>query len=253
MGSIIACICCYCCLSALKPKCIEVIALICNILEIGFLIWGIIKIPCNDIKIGGKIVFFIPCAFVVLTLLILLILMCFRCANKINTSKNGTAKCLCIVMIVFDILSEILVVIAEIIIINNMRDKDGYSYGYGYGYDYYDYNRRNYNNSKYSNGEWAAAVISVSIAEVALMIHCYCANFLLKLINAKTNKSYLDYIETRSQENNITRNVEVFNSPQNQTNTQLNFIGYDQYGHPIYSGNTQYFAQNQNTNNIRNV
>ena len=164
MGSLIACICCYCCLTNLKPKCIEVIALICNILEIGFLIWGILKIPWEDIKLGGKIVFFIPCALVVLTLLILLLLMCFRCANKINTSKNGAAKCLCITMIVFDFLSEILIVIAEIIIINNMRDKDGNNYGYGYDYyDYYDYNRRNYNNSKYSDGELVAAVISVSI------------------------------------------------------------------------------------------
>ena len=249
MGSLIACICCYCCLTALKPKCIEIIALICNILEIGFLIWGIAGIPWNDIKIGGKIVFFILCAFIVLTLLILLILMCFRCANTINTSKNGAAKCLCITMMVFDILSEILIVIAEIIIINNMRDKDDYRFGYGY--DYYDYNRNRYRNSRYSNGEWAAAFISITITEIALAIHGYCANFLLKLIIAKTNKSFAEYMETRSQDNSsmASRTVEIFNSPNNPTDNQLKFIGYDQNGHPIYSGTTQYFTQNKAESN----
>ena len=247
MGSLIACICCYCCLTALKPKCIEIIALICNILEIGFLIWGIAGIPWNDIKIGGKIVFFIPCAFIVLTLLILLILMCFRCAKTINTSKNGAAKCLCITMMVFDILSEILIVIAEIIIINNMRDR--YGNNSGHTYDYY-YIRSNYRNSQYSDGQWAAATISISVTEVVLIIHCCCANFLFKLINAKTNKSYLEYMETRSKDNNNNKTVEIYNSPQNQTNTQINLIRNYQNGHPIYSGNSQYSIKNQNINNI---
>ena len=235
MGSIIACICCYCCLTTLKPRCIEIIALICNIIEICFMIWGIAGIPWDDIKIGGKIVFFIPFAFMVLTLLILLILMCFRCGNKINTSKNSAAKCLCITMIVFDFLSEILIVIAEIIIINNMRDKDDNYYGY--------YSNR-YRNTQYSDGEWAAAIVSVTVTEIALAIHCYCANFLLKLISAKTNLSYLEYLDSKEPEHIVTRTVNVFNSPQNEDN-HLNFLGYDQNGHPIYSGNAQYFTQNQ--------
>ena len=250
MGSIIACICCYCCLTTLKPRCIEVIALLCNILEICFLVWGIIKIPWDNIKIVGKIFFFIPCGLIVLTFLILLILMCFRCGKKINKSKNGIAKCLCISMIVFDIVSEILIVIAEIFIINNMNKMKGNNNDFDYNF-LYDYKRINYRNSKYSEGQWAATTISVTFVEIALIIHCCCANFLLKLIIAKTNKSFLEYIETKNQDNS--RSVEVFGSPQIQTNTQLNSINYNQNGHPYYSGNSQYTIQNKNINNIPDI
>ena len=54
MGGIIACLCCYCCLTTLKPRCIEIMALICNIAEIAFLIYAIAGIPWDDIKNGGK-------------------------------------------------------------------------------------------------------------------------------------------------------------------------------------------------------
>ena len=238
--------CCYCCLSTLKPKCIEVLALICNILEISFLVWGIIKIPWSDITLARKIIFWIPCGLIVLTFLILLTLMCLRCSKKINTSKNCFAECLCVTMIVFDIVSEILIVISEILIINKMRDRNGNNDDHWYDY----YERSNYRNSQYSDSQWAAATISVSVVELFLIIHCCCVTFLFKLIKAKTNKTYLDYLETKSQDNANNKTVEILNSPQNQTTTKLNFIGYDQNGHPIYSGNSQYSIKNQNINNI---
>ena len=236
MGGIIACICCYCCLATLKPKSIEIIALICNIVSIGFLIWGIADIPWDDISTAGKIFFFITCGCVVLTLIFLLGLMCIRCSGKINTSKNSTAKCLCIAMIVFDILAFILIIIAEIIIFYNMDDKDD-------DYYYYDYNYRRRRRSKYSDREWAASIISISAAEIAIICHSYCANFLLKLISARTDTSYLDYMEKKENNNIVSRTINVFNQPNNIVgNNQLTLIGYDKNGHPIYSGNTQYFT-----------
>lgn len=235
MGGIIACLCCYCCLTTLKPKSIEIIALICNIISIGFLIWGISDIPWDDISTAGKVFFYITCGCVVLTLIFLLGLMCIRCSGKINTSKNSNAKCLCITLIVFDILAFILIIISEIIIFYNMDDKDDDYYYYDY---YYGRRRR----SKYTNREWAAAIISISAAELAIICHSYCANFLLKLISAKTDTSYLDYMEQRENNSNniVSRTINVFNQPTN-TN-QLTFIGYDKDGHPIYSGKNQYFA-----------
>ena len=244
MGGIIACICCYCCLVTLKPKTIEIIALICNIISIGFLVWGVVDIPWDDISTAGKIFFFITCGCVVLTLIFLLGLMCIRCSGKINTSKNSSAKCLCIAMIVFDILAFILIIISEIIIFYNMDDKDD-------DYYYYDnsYRRRR---SKYSDREWAAAIISISAAEIAIICHSYCANFLLKLISAKTDKSYLEYMEQREDNNIVSRTINVINQPTiNDRNNQLTFIGYDKNGHPIYQGNTQYYtstAGNSNAN-----
>ena len=242
MGGIIACICCYCCLTTLKPKTIEIIALICNIISIGFLIWGIADIPWDDISTAGKVFFYITCGCVVLTLIFLLGLMCIRCSGKINTSKNSNAKCLCITLIVFDILAFILVIISEIIIFYNMDDKDD-DYYY---YDYY-YGRRR--QSKYSNREWAAAIISISAAELAILCHSYCANFLLKLISAKTNTSYLKYMEQKENNSNniVSRTINVLNQPTN-TN-QLTFIGYDKDGHPIYSGKNQYFATTTTNSN----
>ena len=135
MGGIIACICCYCCLTGLKPRIIEFLALLCNLVEIGFLIWGIIDIPWDDISTGGKIMYYITCGAIVVTFLLLLLLMCLRCGNTINTTKNDLGKCLCITMVVFDILAFILIIIAEIIIIYNMDDKDD---DYNYNNGYYD-------------------------------------------------------------------------------------------------------------------
>ena len=246
MGGLIACIGCYCCLMALKPRIIEIIALIASLLEIGFLVWGIAGIPWDDIKIGGKIVFYIACALIVLSFLITLILMCLRCGNKINTTKNSAGKCLCITAIIFDVLAELLIIIAEIVILNNMFDKDDeYYFGNDYDYDY-DYNRRRrYRKSLYSDSKWAAAVIPVSVAELGLAVHCYCLSFLLKLIWVKTNMSYLKYTETNHPDNIISKSINVFNSPEETNHNGLQFLGYDQNGHPIYSGNTQYFTQTQ--------
>lgn len=243
MGSIIACICCYCCLTTLKPRSIEIIALICNIISIGFLIWGIVDIPWDDISTAGKIFFYIACGLVVITLIFLLGLMCMRCSGKINTSKNSAAKCLCITLIVFDLLAFIIIIIAEIIIFYNMDDKDD-----DYYYDYYGYRRRR--RSKYSDREWAASIISITAAEIAIICHSYCANFLLKLISARTDTSYLEYMEQKDNSNIVTKTINVFNSPVNERNNQLTFIGYDKDGHPIYSGNTQYITTNATNVNV---
>ena len=249
MGGLLTCICCYCCLTTLKPRIIEIVALICNIIEIGFLIWGIVDVPWSDIKMGGKVMFYIACVLVILTFLFLLGLMCLRCGNKINTTKNGAGKCLCITDLVFDILAEIAIIIAEIIILNNMNDKDDNSF-FDYGYRY------NSRYSKYSRREWAAAAISITAAEIFIGLHCYCVSFLLKLIYLKTNLSYLKYRDTQEPNDDIIgRTINVFNTQDNNVN-QLKFLGYDKDGHPIYSGNAQYFTQSQapgNPNNMTNV
>ena len=56
--------------------------------------------------------------------------------------------------------------------------------------------------------------------------------------------SYLTYKESSSNQIVPNRTVEVINN-QNLNNNRLNFIGYDQNGFPIYSGNIQYFSQTQ--------
>ena len=239
MGGIIACVCCYCCLMTLKPRCIEILALICNVIEIGFLIWGIADIPWSDISGAGKGFFYATCVLIVLSFIFLLALMILRCNNSINTTKNSAGKCICITDLVFDILAEIVLIIAEIIIFRNMNDKDD-NYYFDYGY------RTSRRNSIYSDRQWACAIISITGAEIFLGLHCYCVSFLLKLISLKTNLSYKNYMETHDNGNNIfSRTVNIFNSPENNNPNQLKFLGYDKDGHPIYSGNAQYFTQTQ--------
>ena len=239
MGGIIACICCYCCLTTLKPRCIEIMALICNIVEIGFLIYAIAGIPWDPIRNGGKIVFYITCALAVISLIILILLMCLRCGNKINTTKNSAGKCLCVTEIVIDILAGILIIIAEIIILHDMYDKDDW-------YDDYYRRRRGRRDSNFSDAEWICVYFSLTGYEFALAIHFYCVSFLIKLISAKTDLSYLKYLETKEENSYVARTMNVFTNPPNQNNnSQLNFLGYDQNGHPIYAGNAQYMTVNQ--------
>ena len=73
--------------------------------------------------------------------------------------------------------------------------------------------------------------------------------------------SYLEYQETLSQNDIVGRTINVLNPPGNPQNNQLTLLGYDQNGHPIYSGNTQYFANqppivpnnNANANTTTNI
>ena len=221
-------ICCCCCLINLKPRCIEIITLIINLIEIGFMIWGIIGIQWEIIKIGGKIIYLIPFVFVVFTLLFLFILMYFRCRNKINTSKNSTAKYLCIIMEVFDFLSMILILTAMIIISDSLA------------------------NSHDDEVEWEVTYACIIISNTLPGIHYFCVDFLLKLISVKTNLGYLEYINSKEQEN-IVRTVNALNSPQNNEENHINILGVDQNGHPFYYGNAQYFTQNQiDLNKIKN-
>ena len=223
-------ICCCCCLINLKPRCIEIITLIINLIEIGFMIWGIIGTQWKIIKIGGKIIYLIPFVFVVFTLLFLLILMYFRCGNKINTSKNSIATYLCIIMEVFDFLSIILIFIDVIIISKSLSDAI----------------------SNYEEVELDITYACLLITYIPLVIHLVCVAFLLILILVKTNLSYLEYMNTKEQEN-IVRTVNALNSPQNNEENHINILGVDQNGHPFYYGNAQYFTQNQiDLNKIKN-
>ena len=221
---------CCCCLINLKPKSIEIITLIINLIEIGIMLWGIIGIPWDVIKVGGKIIYLIPFVFVDLTLLFLFILMYFRCRNKINTSKNSTSKYLCIIMEVFDLLSAILIFIDIIIISKSLSDAI----------------------SKYEEGELGVTYACLITSNLLPSIHWFCVIFLLKLISVKTSLSYLEYINSKEQEN-IVRTVNALNSPQNNEENHINILGVDQNGHPFYYGNAQYFTQNQiDLNKIKN-
>ena len=253
MCTMIACLGCYCCLLGLKPRYIELIALIANLIEISFLIWGLVDIPWSDIPSGGKICYLITGGLVVFTFIILIILMILRCSGSINSRRNQTGKCLSIVGCVVDILALIMMIVTEIIIFHKMRDLD-------YDRNYWG-NRRSYSSSGYfTNKEWAAAIFSTSATELASMCHFYCISFLYKLIKYKTNMSYAEYKDKNSPENIYNNNisdgaitaVNVYNNPPGNENN-LTFLGYDKDGRPIYAGKNQYRLVNTPVVNQPNV
>jgi hypothetical protein len=272
MGTVIACIGCYCCLLAVRPRYIELIALLANVIEIGFLIWGILGIPWGDLNTASKVCYYITCGLVLMTFILLIILMILRCNKSINNSRNSTGKCLSITNTVIDVLAFIMIIVSECLILYKMYDLD-------YDWDYWDrrrsghYDRRN---GYFSNGEWAAAFFSTSVTEICIIAHFYCVSFLYKLIHLKTDLSYAEYKDKYEPENNVINNtsdgnipnattINVYNSPPNYiNNNNMTFLGYDKEGRPIYAGNDRYrtinapivaqpnINQNNNINNVTN-
>ena len=243
------------CLNSVKPRVLELLILVFTVVAIGFLIWGIVDIPWDDISTAGKIFYYIGCVIVLLVLLIILVLMCLRIGNKINESKNGAGICLCITMMVCEILAIVIFIIAEIIIFINMNDKnDEY-------WENYDYRYRRWR-GKYDWEEWWSAVCSVTAGEIAMGLNIACTDYLLKVIRAKCKTCYSDYLEAQNKNdiqnntssigNNLAKSIEIFNAPPQTNQNALTLIGYDKDGHPIYSGTTQYFTQNQPKNVIVN-
>ena len=247
------------CLNSLKPRILEVIMLAVTVIAIGFLIWGIVDIPWDDIKVGGKIFFYIGCGMTALVFLMILILMCIRIGNKINESQNGMGKCLCITSMICNIIGLIAFIIGEIIIFINMDDARDDYYEQNYGYEY-GYRRHRRWDDYYSHAEWGATVCSITAGEIALAINIFVLNFLIKVVWAKTNLAYYDYLDSQNvnsineigniqNDNTYTKSINVYNIPPNNNQNMLKFIGYDKDGHPIYSGTAQYYTPNNIVNN----
>lgn len=213
-----------CCLSVLKPRMIELIALISNIIMIGCFIWSAIGIPWEVVNTGGKVVFYIAFGFAVIAIIILIIIMVLRCQNTINGEKNSLGLCLLITIIIVNIIGFVFLIIAEILIINKMRDEDRHSNWRDWTYNSNDY--------KISGGDWAASAVSFTIIQVFWIILSFCCTCLYKLVDLRTNDCYADYLAECGECN------EHRDSTNNQTDNRptLNFIGYDKNGAPIYQG-----------------
>ena len=270
MGTVIACLGCYCCLLDVRPRFIEIFALLANLIEIGVLIWGIVEIPWGDLNTGAKVCYYITFGLIVMSFILLIILMILRCNKTINNTRNSTAKCLCVTDIVIDVIAFIMIIVSECIILYKMYDLDD-------DWDYWDRRGRGYYDRRdgyFSNAQWAATFFSTSITEICIIAHFYCVSFLYKLIHLKTNLSYLEYQGNNPDNNNNiiydtsgnpqATTVNVYNSPPPNFINNLTLLGYDKDGRPIYVGNNQYRTvnvptvvqpnvnQNNNINNITN-
>ena len=155
MGSKILCVGCYCCLFGLKPTTIEMFAEFANIVEIAFSSWAFADIPWSDISTGGIVCFYISWGLMLMTLILLIILMILRVNKTINTSRNDTAKFLCITDCIFDFIAFIMTIISEGIILHKMNELD-------HDRNYWSGRREYRSNGYFTNKEWAAAIISTS-------------------------------------------------------------------------------------------
>ena len=164
--------------------------------------------------------------------------MVLRCKGHINSSSNKTGYGICLTTVIIDVIAFIMIVVSEAVILYKMWDLDD-DYEYWRGRRYY------YSKGYFSDAEWAAAIVPMSVAEICLIAHFYCLSFLLKLIKLKTDLSYIEYNE--SQTNNSSGNIlsssanyvtpgttiNVYNTPPPPNNQQvLSFIGYDNHNKP---------------------
>ena len=237
------------CLNEVSPKVLESLTLVSSLVGIGFLIWGIVDIPWDDIDDAGKIFYIISGGLMILIVILILILLCLSIGNKFGTTQNGFARCLCITLLILNILALIAIIIGEIIIFSNMADEDDKYLDDNYYYN----NRRRRWRGKYSRAEWASAGVSTTAFEIVIGLNILFISYLLKLALAKTNTTYNEYLETQSKNNssdvnglNSNKNnysINVYNTPPIGNQNMLTFIGYDKDGHPIYSGANQYFTQ----------
>ena len=256
MGAILACIGCYCCLLPLKPKFIELIALLANLVEECFLIWGLVDIPWDHISTGGKVCFYITCGLILFTFIFLIDLMILRCKKTINNKKNGMAKCLCITGCILDFLAFLMIIISEGIIIHKMNDLDD-------DRTYWSGKRSYHDGGYFTRREWTAAIFSTSVTEIGIVCHSYCLSFLLQLINLKTDLSYTEYKNKNSEQVEYNNNtdgkvttINVFSYPPNNkvnNNNNLTFLGYAKDGRPIYAGNNQYRTINVPVETQQNI
>ena len=148
-------------------------------------------------------------------------------------------------MLVFDFLLYILITGTASLILNQMEEKEKVTH------DFNDGIYRTYRECKYSNHDFISIGLPFIFAIIVLFIHSICSSYLYKLIKFRTNLTYIEYL---TMKNKIIIDNAI-NSPQNQTNTNLNYIGNDQNGNPILIKNVQFITppnqiqQNKNINN----
>lgn len=111
-------------MNEVSPKILEILTLFSTLVGIGFLIWGIVEIPWDDISEAGTIFYIIGGIFMIIIVISILILLFLNIRNKLSTTKNGFAKCLCIILLIINVLAIIVFVISEIIIFSNMAYED---------------------------------------------------------------------------------------------------------------------------------
>ena len=228
MGEIIACMSFYFFIEKLKPRYIEIIELIFSIIEIIFLIWGLLNnsyIPWKDIRKGAKIFYIIMLILICINFIIIIVLIYLRCSNKINTTKNDIGIYLCITTIVLVILSKILLLIDEVIIAYDMYYKD---------------------NNDYS------VIIPFIITELSLAFQCYCSCFLIRLIYAKTDLNDEQYQKNLNKDSSSINGVGNRNNRNNPN--EANIIDENKQNIPENqpSLNSTTLVDIHNTNNNEN-
>ena len=230
---------CYCCFFKLRPKCIQLIALLANLVVIALLIWGMIDIPWSYLSKGIKICYYIICGLIIINLILLFILIIFRCIGTINSKYNFISKGFCLIACIFDCVASIIMIVSAIIILYKMYKLDKET-------DLWPVY-----NSLFSSEERAAVIFSTIIAVIPLVWHFFCVSFLYILITCRTNFSYNDYKDNKHSSEIINNNISeevgttinVINTPQNNVNN-LALFPYAKSESPNYDLNNQYGMAN---------
>ena len=231
-------LCCLCCLTSQKAICLEISLAIINGISFLCFLWDFGSFPWKYIRKSGQAFFIID--FFILLFEISTIIYCIilRQKNLINSIRNYSSKILSYIMLGTNPLGIIFIIISEYIIINDLNNTE-LTY---ITENYYNPNIINQNKSPITNAHWAAVRGGMSLIEISWILSLCFWIVDNKLIVNKTDGPYTSFIRGLSQAiqiNNAQRQVQVV-----QDNNGLIFLGYDEFGRPIY-GQAGYMPQQQ--------
>lgn len=230
---------CKCCGEYCTPLCLSITSAVLTVISIALSISIMVFIPWGDeeLKLPGKLIFFITFGLEVIILILLGILIYLRCAKLINTSKNSLAKILSVLLAVINVLAIIGMIVSLVLISRNMDKRHNRVYPEVYNPIDYSYDQPGLG----SDSKMLAQIIISLIIIVLLVITIVFNGFIRKMVFLKSDLSYKD----QKIERHNTSDVKIIhNIPSNK----LQFTGYDQEGKRTFI----YVEPNSEANNMTN-
>lgn len=228
-----------CCGEYCTPLCLSITSVVLTVISIGLSICIMVVIPWGDeeLKLPGKLIFFITFGLEVIILILLVILIYLRCAKLINTSKNSLAKILSVLLLVINGIALVGMIVATVLIGRNMAKRHDRVYPEVYNPIDYSYDQPGIGSDSKMLVLLINSIIIIVLLAVKIVFNC----FIRKMVFVKSDLSYKD----QKIERHNTSDVKIIhNIPSNK----LQFTGYDQEGKRTFI----YVEPNSEVNNMTN-
>ena len=228
-----------CCGEYCTPLCLSITSVVLTTISIGLSICIIVVTPWGDeeLKLPGKLIFFIMFGLEIIILILLGILIYLRCVKLINTTKNSLAKILSVLLVVINVISLLGMIASTILIGINMAKRHDRVYPEVFNPNDYSYDQPGIESDSKMLQILIYFIIIIVLLAVNIIFNC----FIRKMVFLKSDLSYKD----QKIERHNTSDVKIIhNIPSNK----LQFTGYDQEGRRTF----KYIEPNSETNNMTN-